>query len=79
MWSGYGQCSETCQSGAQSPTQQRTRTCDGATFGGNCNGASLEETQDCNAGVACPGKYFIILYKCSLICAVLKSTACKNM
>ncbi|XP_057294929.1 SCO-spondin-like [Hydractinia symbiolongicarpus] len=55
QWSAYGVCSATCQSGLQAPTQQRTRRCVGATFGGNCNGALLVQTTDCNVEVACPG------------------------
>ncbi|XP_057294574.1 adhesion G protein-coupled receptor B1-like [Hydractinia symbiolongicarpus] len=55
QWSGYGVCSATCQSGVQAPTQERTRSCVGATFGGNCNGALLVQNSDCNVEVACPG------------------------
>lgn len=33
--------------GTMSTTTTRTRTCDGAECGGNCNGAALEETKDC--------------------------------
>ncbi|XP_057294746.1 uncharacterized protein LOC130623296 [Hydractinia symbiolongicarpus] len=55
QWSAYGSCSATCQLGLQAPTQQRTRRCENATFGGNCNGALLVQITDCNVEVACPG------------------------
>ena len=29
-------------------------------FGGNCNNARLKETADCNVGVGCPGKSWLI-------------------
>lgn len=54
-WSPYGACSASCQLGLIAPTQQRTRSCIGATFGGNCNNAALSETTDCNVEVSCPG------------------------
>ncbi|XP_057294933.1 MAM and LDL-receptor class A domain-containing protein 1-like isoform X2 [Hydractinia symbiolongicarpus] len=54
-WSAYGACSASCQLGLQAPTQQRRRTCVRATFGGNCNGALLVETTDCNVKVPCTG------------------------
>ncbi|XP_057295170.1 properdin-like isoform X1 [Hydractinia symbiolongicarpus] len=55
QWSAYGACSATCQTGIQPPTQQRRRTCERATFGGNCNGAVLVQITDCNVEVACTG------------------------
>ena len=54
-WGIYGACSETCQSNINaSPTQFRTRTCLGSTFGGNCNGLSTE-SRNCNSAVTCQG------------------------
>ncbi|XP_057295171.1 adhesion G protein-coupled receptor B1-like isoform X2 [Hydractinia symbiolongicarpus] len=58
QWSAYGACSATCQTGIQPPTQQRRRTCERATFGGNCNGAVLVQITDCNVEVACTGQWF---------------------
>ncbi|XP_057295448.1 adhesion G protein-coupled receptor B1-like [Hydractinia symbiolongicarpus] len=57
QWSAYGICSSTCHSASHVPFQQRTRSCVGATFGGNCFDALLNETFYCNLNVACPGKY----------------------
>ena len=55
VWTNYGSCSATCQIALSTPTQRRTRTCLGATFGGNCNGQSTTENTDCNPEVQCPG------------------------
>lgn len=60
-WSPYGACSASCQLGLIAPTQQRTRSCIGATFGGNCNNAALSETTDCNVEVSCPGNILFIV------------------
>lgn len=54
LWSSYGACSATCQASLQAPTQKRTRTCVGATFGGNCSGSLLVQNTDCNVKVPCP-------------------------
>ena len=52
QWSSYSSCSATCQLNVTIfPTQKRTRECQTATLGGNCGGASLEETKVCNKDV----------------------------
>lgn len=44
-WSEWSTC--TAMNGSKTGSY-RTRTCDGATCGGNCNGAILSETKPCN-------------------------------
>ena len=57
-WGPWTDCSETCQSEKDRiPTTSRQRFCCNATFGGNCNGNSTLETDNCNEGVICPSKY----------------------
>ncbi|XP_047142615.1 SCO-spondin isoform X2 [Hydra vulgaris] len=55
-WGAWGQCSETCQLTSTLPTQQRSRVCEGATLGGNCNGEATIDLQTCSNGIYCPGK-----------------------
>ncbi|XP_065664528.1 adhesion G protein-coupled receptor B1-like [Hydra vulgaris] len=54
-WEAWGPCSASCQLSFNSPTQTRNRQCFGATFNGNCNGAVLTDTLNCNQQVSCPG------------------------
>ncbi|XP_065682759.1 SCO-spondin isoform X3 [Hydra vulgaris] len=54
-WSTWGACSSSCQLDYTVPTQTSTRTCSGASLGGNCNGQALTQTKNCNAEVLCPG------------------------
>ncbi|XP_065664839.1 SCO-spondin-like isoform X2 [Hydra vulgaris] len=54
-WGAWGACTASCQLSFTSPTQTRNRQCNGATFNGNCNGAMLTDTQNCNEQVYCPG------------------------
>lgn len=52
-WSGWSSCSATCSNG----TMQRTRECNGPSYGGSeCRGEWLE-TVDCFLG-DCPGRTF---------------------
>ncbi|XP_002155015.3 adhesion G protein-coupled receptor B1 [Hydra vulgaris] len=50
-WTEWGKCS--CQLGDSTPSQQRRRTCKGASLGGNCNNALLKEVQFCKDLAAC--------------------------
>ncbi|XP_065682807.1 SCO-spondin isoform X2 [Hydra vulgaris] len=54
-WAAWGACSASCQLEFVVPQQTSTRTCSGASFGGNCNGAVLTQSKNCNAEVLCPG------------------------
>ncbi|XP_065663461.1 A disintegrin and metalloproteinase with thrombospondin motifs adt-1-like [Hydra vulgaris] len=54
-WGAWGQCSATCQLTSTLPTQQRSRTCFGATLSGNCDGQSTVDSQTCSVGIYCPG------------------------
>lgn len=54
-WSAWTPCSTTCSNG----TMQRTRECNGPSYGGSeCHG-SFKETADCFLK-ECPGKYMYI-------------------
>ncbi|XP_065664527.1 properdin-like [Hydra vulgaris] len=54
-WSAWGACSASCQLDYTVPTQIRTRTCLGASLGGNCDNQALNQSKNCNAQVYCPG------------------------
>ena len=55
-WGAWGACSATCVAEPNNrPFRSRSRTCEGSSFGGNCNGASLTQTERCN-NIACQGK-----------------------
>ncbi|XP_065663438.1 A disintegrin and metalloproteinase with thrombospondin motifs adt-1-like isoform X2 [Hydra vulgaris] len=54
-WEAWGQCSATCQLTSVLPTQLRSRTCVGATLGGNCDGQSTVDSQTCIVGINCTG------------------------
>ena len=54
-WGSWGSCSASCQFDFISPTRTRTRTCTGSSFGGNCNGQVLTNSENCNVEVLCPG------------------------
>ncbi|XP_002153830.2 adhesion G protein-coupled receptor B1 [Hydra vulgaris] len=51
-WKEWGICS--CQLGETKPSQQRRRTCKGASYGGNCHNKLLKEVRVCKDLASCP-------------------------
>ncbi|XP_065664524.1 A disintegrin and metalloproteinase with thrombospondin motifs adt-1-like [Hydra vulgaris] len=54
-WQEWSWCSDECRLSNSLPTQTRIRDCVGATFNGNCNGASLIDSRNCHDQIRCPG------------------------